>query len=711
MATDAQASPSGFPWAPLAAGLAVAAVFSLSLSGHLAPLRLRLDLSSPGLSLALAFLALGPLAFYAFTLEREKPAPALRHGLTPWVLLACLHLGVQLSGGLVSPLWAAYPLLILLLRRQAGWFQAGLVTAALLALEGLPLWINSNQGTGSPWPGALALALPVAGLLLGGLINGKAPAQSAGRQDAVRAAAPPPKGGPKPAASNGAGSAAPVAAGQGPDLAGLGRNLEPEALLNRDLRVSLDMVFKSHPQFNSLSLWWGDGDGVELHYALLREGRAVAGARVEVGQGHLGHVLRSRKALSVEPLAASAAAGLPWVEGPYGAKALRVVPLNDEDRLIGLVACDKAQEEAFAIDEIGVLDDLGRLLTQHAQRAAKLQSLTAEKGRIDRLNGAFIALREEKDHAALLERFRDLLPGLVPADSWALGLREENHGALLRKASDGYAEDAPLEMSLDRSSAMAGSLAQNEGALLFNRSPGSQVAAVLQEGLRGEANHFLLVPLRVGKELIGVLKLDRHAQPFEEEDRLVANLFASQAALALEHTRLFSRNENLATTDGLTGLYNHRYFQERLATEIQAAERKGRPLTLALTDIDFFKKFNDTFGHQEGDVVLRKVAQLCQQQVRGSDIVCRYGGEEFVVILPECDVVEARAVMDRLRAYSATNLIGGSGPMATAITISIGLATFPQCGKEPREIIHAADEALYKAKHTGRNKVCSYKDL
>ena len=690
----------------------MAVVFSLSLSGHLAPLALHLDLSSPGLSLALAFLALGPLAFYAFTLERDKPAPALRHALAPWVLLACLHVGVQLSRGLSSPLWAAYPLLILLLRRHVGLLGAGLVLAALLALEGLPLWINVHQASAPPWPDALALALPVAGLLLGGLINAQAPAQAPARQDAVRKEAP----------AKALGKAAPHAAAaqleaaqggssQGPDLAGLGRNLEPEALLNKDLRVTLDLVFKSHPRFNSLSLWWGDGAAVELHYALLRQGRAADSARVELGQGHLGHVLRSRKALSVEPLAASAALGLPWASGPYAAKALRVVPLNDEDRLIGLVACDKADEESFDMDEIGVLDDLGRLLTQHAQRAAKLQSLSAEKGRIERLNTAFIALREEKEHGALLDRFRLLLPDLVPADSWALGLREEHQGALLRKASVGYAPDAPHEMSLDRSSALSGSLADHEGALVFNRSPGSQVAAVLQEGLRGEANHFLLAPLRVGGELIGVLKLDRNALPFEEEDRIVANLFASQAALALDHTRLFTRNQNLATTDGLTGLYNHRYFQERLAAEIQVAERKGRPLTLALTDIDFFKKFNDTFGHQEGDVVLRKVAQLCQSQVRAGDIVCRYGGEEFVVILPDCDVVEARVVMDRLREHSATNLIGGSGPLATAITISIGLATFPQCGKEPREIIHAADEALYKAKHGGRNKVCSWKDL
>ncbi|HTB35093.1 MAG TPA: GAF domain-containing protein, partial [bacterium] len=374
MASDPNPEASTFPWAPLSAGLACAVVFSLSLSGHLAPLSLRLDLSSPALSLALAFVALGPLAFYAFTLEREKPAPALRHALAPWVLLACLHLGVQLSRGLSSPLWAAYPLLILLLRRHIGLFSAGLVTAALLALEGLPLWINVHQAAAPPWPDALALALPVAGLLLGGLINGQAPAR---REETRPAAAPKPA----KAQTKEAVAVQSSAAGQGPDLTGLGRNLEPEALLNKDLRVTLDLVFKSHPTFNSLSLWWGDGDAVELHYVLLRLGTAAEGARVEQGQGHLGHVLRSRKALSVEPLAASAAAGLPWVQGPYAAKALRVLPLNDEDRLIGVVACDKAEEEAFSVDEIGVLDDLGRLLTQHAQRAAKLQSLSAEKGR------------------------------------------------------------------------------------------------------------------------------------------------------------------------------------------------------------------------------------------------------------------------------------------------------------------------------------------
>ncbi|HXC63066.1 MAG TPA: GAF domain-containing protein, partial [bacterium] len=413
MTTETSPTPSALPWLPLLAGLAGAAVFALSLSGRLAPLRLHLDLSSPATSLALAFVALGPLAFYAFTLEREKAAPALRHGLTPWLLLACLHLGVQLSGGLASPLWPAYPLLILLLRRHVGLLSAGLVLALLLALEGLPLWISANQGAAPPWPGVLVLALPVAGLMLGGLINANAGAQAAPRREEARPAAKPAKAAPireTPAA----------AAGQGPDLAGLGRSLGPEALLNKDLRVTLDLVFKSHPGFNSLSLWWGDSDRVELHYVLLRSGQAVDSAQVEVGQGHLGHVLRSRKALSVEPLAASAAQGLPWASGPYAAKALRVLPLNDEDRLIGLVACDKADEESFGMDEIGVLEDLGRLLTQHAQRAAKLKEMDQREIRTQRLYEATKALGAEMDYQALLGAFGGMLSNLVPSDSWAL---------------------------------------------------------------------------------------------------------------------------------------------------------------------------------------------------------------------------------------------------------------------------------------------------
>jgi diguanylate cyclase (GGDEF)-like protein len=291
-------------------------------------------------------------------------------------------------------------------------------------------------------------------------------------------------------------------------------------------------------------------------------------------------------------------------------------------------------------------------------------------------------------------------------------MREEESAALERIAGLGYRVDAPKVLSLDRSGALAGTLDQAEGAVLFNSQPGAQIPAVLLEGLAGRPRHFLLAPLRLGGRLAGVLKLDRAGEPFSEEERDAAYIFANQAASTLEHARLYSLHRRLATTDGLTGLYNHRYFQERLAVELQQALRTGKPLSVALTDIDFFKKFNDNFGHQEGDAVLRRVAVLLKEGVRGdTDVVCRYGGEEFVMILPDCDVVEARQLMDALRADCAARLTGGDAERSQSITLSIGVSTYPAAAREQRDLIHVADEALYKAKHAGRNRVCSFKDV
>ena len=702
MPQDSSARPSqGFPVGTALGAALVAAVAAASLLGLLAAWSGRFNFSGTAASLGLAFLSLGPIFFYALTLERGKAAPALRTLLTPWILFAALHLGVQLSGGLLSPLWPAYALLTLLVVRHSLWLNALGVALAVTVLEGSPLWQHAQQNGGALWPQALALAWPFLGLGLGLLLRDREepvprPTAQRPREEAV--------------------SAAPVQSHTAPTAEDLpleepGGSLDAATLLQRDLRASLDLAFHAFAGWNALTLWWGSSQGVRLQHLRLRQGQAAEEAEVAPGQGHLGLVLREQRLLNIEPLAASAAAGLPYVKGAYAVRSLRVLPLSDEGRLIGLLTCDKV-EAPFDTTEIGALDALGRLLVQHAQRAAFLARLSAKDGRTQRLYEATKALGADLEREALLQRFGELLQTLVPCDSYALGMREEEGAALQRLASQGYAADAPRDLSVDRSAALAATLAHAEGAVLFNNVEGAQVPAVLQEGLQALAQHFLLAPLRVGGRLSGVLKLDRHQAPFSEEERDAAFIFASQAAGVLENARLYTLHKRLATTDGLTGLYNHRYFQERLAVELQHAERTGRPLALALTDIDHFKKFNDTFGHQEGDVVLRKVAQLLQQHSRpGKDIVCRYGGEEFVIIQPDCDLVESRQVMDALRAHCAEFLIGGTGPQATAITLSIGLSSYPQAAKEQRELIHAADESLYKAKRSGRNQVCSFKDL
>ena len=170
-------------------------------------------------------------------------------------------------------------------------------------------------------------------------------------------------------------------------------------------------------------------------------------------------------------------------------------------------------------------------------------------------------------------------------------------------------------------------------------------------------------------------------------------------------SRDFEQQYILATTDGLTDLYNHRYFQEQMKIMVESSARYETQFSLIILDIDFFKKFNDTFGHQAGDAVLRQVAQTLKKNVRSSDIVCRYGGEEMSIILANTDyetaVSTANKICDRISAYDFKL---PNGKDAT-VTISLGVSTYPKDGATPSELIDAADKHLYIAKNSGRNRV------
>jgi diguanylate cyclase (GGDEF)-like protein len=173
-----------------------------------------------------------------------------------------------------------------------------------------------------------------------------------------------------------------------------------------------------------------------------------------------------------------------------------------------------------------------------------------------------------------------------------------------------------------------------------------------------------------------------------------------QRAIELEHAR------RLAKLDGLTGLYNHRFFQERLGEEIKRSERHARPLALLLLDVDHFKDFNDTHGHMTGDAVLREVSRLLLESSRVEDVVARYGGEEFAMILPETASEGAEVFASRVRrVFESKRLEEGGLHRDTKITVSIGVAGWT-AESTPESLLRAADQALYQAKREGRNRVC-----
>jgi diguanylate cyclase (GGDEF)-like protein len=200
----------------------------------------------------------------------------------------------------------------------------------------------------------------------------------------------------------------------------------------------------------------------------------------------------------------------------------------------------------------------------------------------------------------------------------------------------------------------------------------------------------------------------RRPRAFGKDKREMLTVVATHVAVKLTNAQLYGRMEEMATTDGLTGLVNHRTFQERFAEMLARAERTGGKHALLLTDIDHFKKVNDTWGHATGDAVIQYVANTLAQSVKGQDCVARYGGEEFAVILPATSMDAAMHVGENIRTALARRLFVPRQLDETvgAVTVSIGVACY-EPGEALAEWIKRADAALYQAKKTGRDRVVS----
>ncbi len=233
-------------------------------------------------------------------------------------------------------------------------------------------------------------------------------------------------------------------------------------------------------------------------------------------------------------------------------------------------------------------------------------------------------------------------------------------------------------------------------------------------------NALLVIPIVLFDENVGslLLRAARSEGSFGRREVSFFEIVSEAAANALERAQLFEniqlanqRLEHLAITDGLTDLYNHRYFLDKLESEFQRAKRYHLPLSCLLFDVDNFKQFNDTYGHLMGDNVLRELAHRALNIVRQSDIVARYGGEEFVIILPQTGMEGALVEAERLRKIVAEHPFKFDGE-TYEVTISVGVSSFDKETTHNSEtLIRLADEALYKAKAAGKNRVCGPGDL
>lgn len=222
------------------------------------------------------------------------------------------------------------------------------------------------------------------------------------------------------------------------------------------------------------------------------------------------------------------------------------------------------------------------------------------------------------------------------------------------------------------------------------------------ESMSETVRSTLCAPLRSRDNITGAIIVTKNkpAKEFSNSSRRLLATFANHSAVAIENTLLYKKTQLLSVTDGLTGLYNHRYFQERMQIELSRAQRYDLNFSLIMIDVDNFKDINDTYGHLIGDELLIKVSLHLKKTVRESDAVARYGGDEFVILLPETAKKDAMVVGERIRVDLIERKIGGN----IGVHVSAGVSAYPDDGVYSQDIIKKADDALYRAKQEGRNR-------
>jgi diguanylate cyclase (GGDEF)-like protein len=325
-----------------------------------------------------------------------------------------------------------------------------------------------------------------------------------------------------------------------------------------------------------------------------------------------------------------------------------------------------------------------------------------------RLAEVFHHVLSEQSLDALLDRIAGTLADLMPYEALHVYEADDEHGCLVPVlARSAWYEEQIMQSRPKFGEGMTGWAVANRTPVWSNRAHLDPRSVVIP-GTPVEPEALITIPLIARGSLKGALniyRLGEDAAFFEHEFEL-AKWFGDAAALAMDNAQIRMRLEHLAQTDSLTGLYNHRYFHERLRAELTRASRFRDSIAVLMLDLDDFKRVNDIYGHSVGDQLLTHVARVTKEIVRASDVVCRIGGEEFAVIMPSCDSADALGLAARL-----TEEIGRIDfDPVHAVTISIGVAQGPQQAASPRELIACAEAAMMTAKARGKNQAVFYEE-
>ncbi len=351
-----------------------------------------------------------------------------------------------------------------------------------------------------------------------------------------------------------------------------------------------------------------------------------------------------------------------------------------------------------------------RKLIATAEEIARLYSVEARRAReLDALHRATAALLSTIELESLLGYILDAAQSAIPqAEKGLLHLAAPDTGQLQIRATSGFSDPRIVKLSLMHSQDFISQAARDRRPLNIQDTQDYPIE-VSSHDHSGEMRSAVIAPLILGERVLGVLSLSAsNPDVFSESDLRVLESFATTTTAALQNAMLHAEVQKLALTDALTEVYNRRGLFEVGKREVERAHRFNRPLSAILVDVDHLKQINDTFGHAAGDESLRIVAERFRSSIREVDVLGRYGGDEFVFLLPETDLFTACGVAERIRQrvtepMTLTGISANDNPVV--MTISLGVANAVADTTDLESLLHRADAAAYEAKKNGRNRV------
>ncbi len=458
-------------------------------------------------------------------------------------------------------------------------------------------------------------------------------------------------------------------------------------------------------------LWLNErGDGFKIKELASDTDDITEAVRLPAS-GALGAVLRDRAPLI---LARTRPGQIPYYDRGGATGALACVPVLEGAHLRGVLCVDR--EQPFTDDEVAVLSNTAEQLVRYVQSEQVFLAVERSKYEHERFYQASAMLCRALTVEEVMETAFDAAAQIVVYDLAVITIYDperKRHRVQSVRVRDGGESmldaEALAGLEFRDNAGLASMVVKNKHYLPAGGELRDLTSPVYTKQARiKEAESLLVLPLLTGDEAIGTFMLaSRERQQFGKDIRDMLGVIANQVAVSLQNGMMYQQMETMATTDGLTGLTNHRTVQDRLVQLLDRADRTQQPASLLLCDVDHFKRVNDTYGHPIGDEVLRQVARVLQRSVRKIDIPARYGGEEFAVVLEATGTEGAMHLAERIRKDVAA-LVIDSDKGQFHVTMSIGIASFPDDGRERSLLIERADASLYFAKENGRNRCVSF---